>query len=583
MLLLRAGAAAFVIAICCALLGWTELALLYADPYTAERDISTNVGIDQLTFFGISLNKLVFDVQGYTNTSLPTIEYFLNMKYGLFMLDLYWNHFTQKWQLCPGPIPANETADLAQNVEVFWNNNTYTCLPGFTVTDVFHCVESYLASTNVLLDADVVQFALNLKSIYLEEKVVYLNGTQSSRNATKTVVDTTPDAYKAYGQDYLSLGNSTLKDSLGAVESYMFTPTDLLLIQLTESVQYPTQYTYLFSLYKRVFPFVLSNAIHNSSTGYNVSSEDQNTIFFPSVDFAPWVALHGHSSLAQNISRTLNGSNSAIFEDWKLNTHFRMVIDNDDSPLTNKTASMYLQSGFSVILNSSNAGYDSEQDILDMANAYTPAAFWSWAPGLFHEDLLYNSTASYAKHYEENEDWYAEGSQTAYLCVSVTKNGWALQNCYDKIRGACQNTLDPFSWVLTEDIGSYVDWTTQSGCPEGFSVSIPLLSLEQFSLLSHLVSHNVLYPVWVDMNDITVPGCYVSGGPYALCPYQEAITTRTFVKSLAPSSLVALFLIILIFCERIFLKTPIHTNRKRHWKRKIADYYKENDYEGVPL
>ncbi|KAM9890870.1 hypothetical protein OXX79_011125, partial [Metschnikowia pulcherrima] len=263
MLLLRAGAAAFVIAICCASLGWTELASLYADPYTAERDISTNVGIDQLTFFGISLNKLVFDVQGYTNTSLPTIEYFLNMKYGLFMLDLYWNHFTQKWQLCPGPIPANETADLAQNVEVSWNNNTYTCSPGFTVTDVFHRVESYLASTNVLLDADVVQFALNLRSIYSEERVIYSNGTQSSRNATKTVVDTTPDAYKAYGQDYLSLGNSTLKDSLGAVESYMFTPTDLQSIQSTETVQYPTQYTYLFSLYKRVFPFVLSNAIHN--------------------------------------------------------------------------------------------------------------------------------------------------------------------------------------------------------------------------------------------------------------------------------------------------------------------------------
>ncbi|OBA24258.1 hypothetical protein METBIDRAFT_10412 [Metschnikowia bicuspidata var. bicuspidata NRRL YB-4993] len=596
MLLLPAGAAVFLFQICCAnLLSWSDLALLCADLYTAQRDISNNDTIDQLTFFGVSLNRVVFDIEGYSNTSLSTVKSYLDMKYSLFMVDLYWNHFTQNWQLCPAPIPANETIDLSKTVEVLWNNETYNCMPGFSVTDLFQQVNSYLFETNVRLEANVVQFAFNLRSIYHEVMdTTPSNSTLNITNTAGTSHDLVPAPYRSYSLDYLSVGSSTLKDSLSAVKSYIFSPLDLQLWDLRQSpsgdsVRYPTQDAYLFSLYKRVFPFVLSNTLHNSSTGYNISSSDTDTIFFPDeYYFLPWVETLENGLLAQNISDTLENSQPSDFCNWGRESHFRFVVDDEMTPFTNQTVNAYLESGFSAILNSSNVSAmeaDAQEKTLQIANSYTPVSFWSWASDQFYDSKTYNETNSDQKYYQNDDVWYIRlTSQTAYLCVSITTDGWAVQNCYDKMRGVCQNDSDPYSWELTSEIKTYIDWLDEDEiCPEGFSAGIPHLSLEQFSLRSVLVSKNVLHPVWIDLNDITVSGCYVLGGPYALCPYQEVLSTRNFVKSLAPSSVIALFFIFLIFCERILIKTPIHTNRKRYWKRKIADYYKDNDYEGVPL
>lgn len=593
MLLLRVGGIALIINVCLATMSsWATLAQQYVGPYIAERDISTNNPIDQLTYFGVSLNRVIFDVVGYSNTSLPLFQSLLNLKYSLFMVDLYWNHFTQKWQLCPAPIPANQTLDLSHMVQVLWNNQVYQCLPGFAVSDVFQYLNTYLSSTNVRLLANMVQFAFNLKSIYHEERVVLSNSSFYGVNISSTPHDLVPDAYKSYGPEYLSIGNSTLKDSLHPVDPSLFTPLDLQLWNTQQNNaagpwRYPTQDTYLFSLYKRVFPFVLSNQIHNSSTGYNISTADADTFFIPGQSsFEPWVESYGNKAFVQNISSMLNETHPSTYKSWAANTHFRLLVDDDTVPFTNETVSLYLRSGFSTILNSSNTltKLNNQNAVFQVANNYTPVSFWSWAPGQFCGDQAVNLSTIHLKLDQNNDTWYvAANSHTAYLCVSVTRDGWALQNCYDKIRGVCQNNTNPYSWRLTDSIYSYLDWTNNLSCPQGYKVGVPHLSLEQFSLMSLLVTKNVLYPVWIDMNDITVPGCYVLGGPYALCPYQEAITTKNFFKSLAPSLLVALVLIVLIFCERFCVKTPIHTNRKRHWKRQIEEYYKDNDYEGVPL
>lgn len=184
-------------------------------------------------------------------------------------------------------------------------------------------------------------------------------------------------------------------------------------------------------------------------------------------------------------------------------------------------------------------------------------------------------------HTRETNDTDTFGLASAYRCASMTAIGWSLSNCYDKHSLACQNDADPFDWRFLKSKISYFDSIDDSPCPDNYSFSVPLLGVEQLALAASMI-HSEINETWIDMNDITVPGCFVSGGPYAACPYRHAVTTSKIITRAAPSIIVAVLVLVLMLFERFFLMKPIHANRNRHWKRVLSSYYKENDFEGVP-
>lgn len=184
-------------------------------------------------------------------------------------------------------------------------------------------------------------------------------------------------------------------------------------------------------------------------------------------------------------------------------------------------------------------------------------------------------------HTRDTNDSDTFGLASAYRCASTTAQGWSLSNCYDKHTLACQNDVDPFDWRFLKSRVSYFDSIDDSPCPDNYSFSAPLLGVEQLALAASMI-HSEINETWIDINDITVPGCFVSGGPYAACPYRHAVTTSKIITRAAPSIIVAVLVLVLMLFERFFLMKPIHGNRNRHWKRVLSNYYKENDFEGVP-
>lgn len=600
---------AYLISVVFAYENWPSLETNQDDAFRTQRDVAENIPLDQLGHFGASLNQLVFEPLGYNSAALSKIQSLLDVKSSAILVDLYWNEFTQVWQLCPAPFPNNLTSNLTATVDVKWNGKTYQCEPGLSVTDLMNTIYQYLRSSNIKLNANIVLVLLNLKSIYYEHPVT-VHSNRTTNSTTTSLVDSVPTDYDSYDYYYLIVGNSTLDVSVSALSSYLFTPGNL--DSFSESLlkenytnfyssQYPTLYDFLFNLYKRIMVSVYSENIHNSSRGYNFTKSDESTIFFRNLTrFDPTYVVASNTSLLETCaSRRDSSYDSSLFADIVELSHFRYVVDDNNTPFTNSSLHDWSKCGYSPILNASYSAYrasiaeksndTSEQPGAIMSN-FIPLQYWSWAkdqPVITSDDLSPLSSATVKRDDDDTQGKDGENqilskTQVANKCVTLSSEGWAVSNCYDKYWVACKNNSDPFDWKLLRELTTYLDLKDDDKCGDNYSLSLPKLSAEQNALLSFLNSKGILAPVWIDLNDITITGCFVSGGPYAECPYKKVVTTLNLIRRIAPSVVVAFIIILLVFYEKFVLLVPVHTNRKRYWKRTITQYYKENEYEGVP-
>lgn len=580
---------------------WPYLSEQQDDALRTQRDMAEDIPLDQLSFSGVSLNQLVFDPLGYNSDALNQVLSLLNVKTGALMLDLYWNEFTQTWQLCPAPFPNNLTKNLTNTVDVTWNGKTYQCQPGLTPTDLVSTISQYFRSSNVKVNANIMLVLLNLKSIYYEPERTATNKTY---NYTSTVADTVPTGYESPDASYLLVGNSTLAQSISGLGSWLFSPLDLVTFSQSSptgnytnyySSEYPTQNDFLFNLFKRTMVTVVNNNIHTSNKGYNISTADSDMIFIPdSAQFEPTFVNASNSTLLNTCSKRRHSSfNSSLFSVVVGESRFRTVVDSETSPFTNETLHQWAQCGFNTILNASYSAYspqfgvkanDTANQLGAIVSNFTPIQYWSWAPNEPNTSLENSTSAlsdSDGSDSEDNPYEITSTTQVAYKCIAMEPGGWSVKNCYDKYRVACQNESDPFDWALLSSLATYFDLTSDSRCPDRYVFNLPQLSVEQAALTTFLNSKNILAPVWIDVNDITVAGCFVTGGPYAECPYTKIVTTLNLIRQIAPSIVVAFVILLLIFYEKFVLMVPIHTNRKHHWKRALNQYYK-NEYEGVP-
>lgn len=582
---------------------WPELSQNQDDALRTQRDVADDIPLDQLSYFGASLNQLIFDPLGYNSAALSLVLSLLEVKVGALLLDLYWNEFTQTWQLCPAPFPNNLTTYLTDTVEVSWNGQTYRCEPGLSPTDLMATIALYLRSSNTNLDVNIVLVLLNLKSIFYEPLVAQTNLTS---NATSTLTSSVPSGYESYNDAYLLVGNSSLAQSVSRLGSFLFTPQELETFAASGasgnysdyySSQYPTLYNFLFNLFKRTMVYVLSNDLNQSQTGYNITEADTAAIFFPNYEnFDPtFVSSTETSILDLCSSRKSSGYNTSVYTNEVARSHFRTVFDDRKFPFTNSSLHQWAECGYSPILNATYSEYaqfltikanDTLREVGAVINNYIPNQYWSWAENQ-PDSLLENSTTSQSPQNiskRESTDVFQSlsDSQFAYKCVAITTEGWTVKNCYDKYRVACQNKTNPFDWTILSSLAPYFDLINDNRCPTNFTFSLPQLSVEQMALITFLNSKNILTPVWIDLNDITISGCFVSGGPYAECPYKKIVTTLNLIRRIAPSIVMAFVIVLLIFYERFLMVVPVHTNRKRHWKRVINQYNKENEYEGVP-
>ncbi|RCK57763.1 Maintenance of telomere capping protein 6 [Candida viswanathii] len=566
---------------------WPSLNFTLEMATRSQRDIAKPLPLTQGTHVGIALSAL-FRNNDYTVDALSPLYDLLSGGNEALMIDLYWNEFTSQWQLCPAPFPSNLTYNPNDVIDLLWDDQDYKCLPGLSTENIMNIVNSYIRDTNTNIAANYLQILFNLKSIHYEKS----NRTIDLENM-----------YKPSSLNPMNIGNSTLNNTVASLGSFIFSPTVLEQYQeetqngtqegdggdsvnSTQAISYfynrsdivvPSLETVLLVEYKRVLVHVVSNELVNSTRVYQFSDNDKNLIFFDNV--IPSYVDRTSSGAAREHCQSLitsygvNGVNVERFNNLSLTTELRYIVDNDETPFTVDTFSSYIRCGYSAIFNATyGLGSNStDEDLLDVVNEFVPHSFWSWAPS---QPANINDTRRGSDNEtEENRDG------GAFRCVVLTEVGWTVSNCYDKEVVACQNASSRNEWVLDNRTkSSYFD----ADCGDGLVFGVPRLALEMLSLVMTVRERNVSFPIWIDVNDLTVDGCYVSGGPYAQCPYQRTISTNKFIRTVAPPVVVAVVVLVLILIEKIFRSNPIQTNRKRYWKKAIQEYYNKNDFEGVP-
>ncbi|CAI5758564.1 unnamed protein product [Candida verbasci] len=540
----------------------------------SQRDISRPIPIDQISAAGLSLTALFEDV-GYSLEALKDLTDLLNAGVRILMMDLYWNEFSFKWQLCPSPFPTNMTYNINEINNFNWNGKVYNCQPSLTTENIMSIISNYLQQTNTNVEASFLHILLNLKSI---------NYQNNQTDIRQIYTNPTTDA----------IGNSTLNDTVASINSYIFTPQvlDAYKIELDSTHEFrsfynqsdlimPSLQTVLLNEYKRLLVNVISNDLTTSPNSYNISQQDEDIIFFNNTLFtsirSTWNQV---STECENLLNAYdsNGVDVSLFNNISLSTHFRYIIDNNENPFTYTNLQRYIRCGLSPIFNASEYKVNNSPHLnaTEIFESFIPYAFWSWSPG---QPLPPNNDTSSNHTFENNR----EDTNIAYKCGLLTDDGWKVGNCYQRYQIVCQNETSPHEWDIPKDVKkNYFDIDKDDDCPDGYKFSIPRSNVEMLSLINTIKSQNIEYPVWIDINDITVTDCFVTGGPYAQCPYQKTVTTKKFVRMIAPSSVVVVVLLILVVMEKTLRTNPIQSNRKRYWKKALNDYYKQNDYEGVP-
>ncbi|KAI5948692.1 MTC6 [Candida theae] len=535
-----------------------------------QRDISRPVPLDQLAVTGMSLTNMFLN-DDYSSDGISSLRDLLDSGMQAIMVDLYWNEFTSVWQLCPAPFPQNVTHNPTDKVNVTWNNVTYTCQVGFTTDNIMSIIKSYLDASNTDFEANFLHLLFNLKSIHYDKS----NLTTSLENIYR------PNSHSNI------VGNSTLNATISPIASYIFTPQVLQDYRsqiLSSSSSYasfynqssldmPTLETVLFSQYKRMLVNVLSDELVPSPRVYSITDTDREYIFFNTTLPTSIRTARDAEPYCQNLL-SLN-HNLSTYNNLSLATLFDYVVDSGDDQFSPNKVQSFLRCGLLPIFNGTSykIGDQGVSEVEDLFETFTPYLFWSWRAG--EPRLWTNSTKDLST--DDNLD-----SGASYRCVVLTADGWKVDDCYQKYQIACQNKTEPNDWCIPRDVEQTYFDVNRGHCPDGFNFSLPRSSTEMLALMTAVKNQHAEYPIWIDLNDITIPDCFVSGGPYAQCPYQKTVTTTKFVRMIAPASVVCIIVLIAVLLEKLLRTNHIQSNRKRYWKKALAEYYSKNDYEGVP-
>lgn len=573
-----------------ALENWPNLQFETEVAIRTQRDISYPVPIDQATHFGVSLSRLLFDPHGYVESASSLVRTLLNVGVKILTIDLYWNQYTSKWQLCPAPYPTNSSSDIDQIRTVYWNNKNYTCQPSFSVNHILSKVVDFFDATNTNMNANYVQILLRLNGLYATP-----SGPRSGYNSTRE----SSGSYYSENSEFGKLGNSTLSEIANNLGSHLFTPKDLDTYRDNQQDKpdlgrnfynqsgeaFPSLYDFIFTEIKRTTVTIIYDEVSQMNATYNVSKQDKENIFMNdesvninvlSLNDKPEVDL-----CLQNVFNLSTLIDSDIFDNISLTSHYRYVYDGVDGlKFNNLTFRGLIRCGYSPILNSSE--YQHLNDLGDIINTVIPISFWSWSD--LQQISLDNATDNDLQTSSLSTlDHDNDRTQEAFKCVVVTQQGWGIANCYERYQYACQHDDLPNEWMIKPEKKQYFQAYSKSSCPENYSLGTPRLSIEMLALMYAVdISEDGNFPVWIDVNDITVTNCFVTGGPYADCPYQRTVSSRALAGLLAPSAVIAAFVLFLVFLENAIRSNPIQSNRKRFWKKRINEYYEKHDYDGVP-
>ncbi|KAK9495096.1 hypothetical protein V1508DRAFT_410885 [Lipomyces doorenjongii] len=577
-------------------LNWPNLT--FSDEYAirSQRDLTLNVSIDQLVNLAINLNSVLLEPLNYTSNTLSNFATIVRRGATRVFLDIYWNSRTRVWQLCPF-IPDNSSSainvtssDSNENAIFVYDGKAYTCDTTITFSKFLSDVlrNQWIYSTDDNLNAQTIVLTMNLRSA----KAAAIISIGHERSVTSKVNQATTNIPNLQSGSATSTANTAIvtdsdSDSLAvqiddALRKYVYTPAMLNLDRskaltwndtaassqgwpLLENVLLKDFYRVLFSFGDIEVPrseydtnldadYIFSNDdIPHSGTGVisytsNFSSSELDSMT------SPVCTLND----GNDISITSTGA--VVKPSWQI------ASDTSDNPFSAAAMLQYMKCGFSPVL---NATLSSPSDILQYVITGLESSRWSWMAGQPTEQLEPTPTNGATP--------ITGGSGDVRRCAALTKNGWAVENCYSKYNVACRVAKSPYNWTLSQKKVSYYD--SIGACTGNTILSLPRTALQNTMLQILRQSDVGSDPVWIDMNSIEVANCWVSGGPGASCNYNRS--PRESIAVIVPTiaAVVVAVLLALTLCSKLLGYKQVKARRKR---RRIVKKFGEMEYDGVP-
>jgi len=214
--------------------------------------------------------------------------------------------------------------------------------------------------------------------------------------------------------------------------------------------------------------------------------------------------------------------------------------------------------GISPLLNKSLAGVTADKNFLPYQE-YTLNSIWSWAAG-------------------QPENATMSGNERCATMNSSTGN-WQVASCgASYYSGSCRVNNRPYDWRISSPPTMY--YKVDEACPEGTNFDVPRTALENSYLLAAFRQSlgSGSYPngalLWVDLNDLDISTCWVTGSN-TTCPYQTEAPDGQARTLFAP--VVAGVIVLVLTILTILVKCAgARQNAKR--RRRGDDGW---DYEGI--
>lgn len=505
---------------------WPGMSHMMIAATRAERDVSYNVSIDQLTYKGAELTPLVFVKYGYTQEGISNAMNLLKSGFTSLGLDVYWNNKEQSWQLCPVVFPASSEPGTPVRLQRRLTTDIVTCDQNATVSYFMAALSNHVNLTDNNLDVDLISLKLNLRTV---ETPVQSNSTslkkrqfRESSSVTQLssgVLSSLAEATRSRSQEFSSssatfsstissnasrMANTTTESRTTSTESTttssatpstyttgpemlgnlvgssylgprLYTPKDL---NRDRDAEPPRTYDYQ-GLSNKGFPLahyillemkarvMVSVSDNDQPEGYGWGSVDQDVIFTKQALLGSSDPEKTNENIAyENLQECIN-LDPTFLQSINLTgaASWRTYSSSQRDPISNVSFQEFINCGLSPSINNTLPPGETLQGLMT-------ESLWSWAqdqPSKCHNE-------SVTRTQDRNT------GLVAWNCAVLMPDGWHVANCYDSHYPLCRQGELAYNWAVGTQKVNYFDTAQEKNiCPPGYTFSLPRTALQNIA------------------------------------------------------------------------------------------------------
>lgn len=527
---------------------------------------------------------------------------------------------------------------VVENGAVTVNNVTCSISPLIGFHDIINEMERYISATASDLTTSLIQLSLRLHSLNTQSvtssslpvKMPHVPDTERLSYIVDSNVKSrlyTPGDLSQDRAESLTYGvNGIFSDVVsGFLKVYQFLLVDSkrLIVNFSNISMLPPDMTtypasYLNKDYTYFFETVYEVSVIDTTPKTNYSSYYNPYLTLDVVNtdqFSPPNCTNQTISDFRNNLKAGHGnlSQSMVDQMCLSDPMFNVAVrDTLENPFDTQSIQQYIECGFLPILSSP---VNDLNFLVSLANE----AVWSWTydqpsipdsvPNINDSDdgAGLGAHGSFENILKSNAQIESNGSQvvdtnlrSAWRCAVLDEEGWRAANCFDNYPVLCapqeaapelighplqegdnNEEREILSEIYSWSFGTNTSYFGAPGaCPNSDVFSIPRTSLQDTSVrLSLKANGSIPFPLWIDINSIDVKDCWVSGGPYARCPYTTSSWTQGKIVPISVVSAVTFILLIVVFLISLD-KIPVRHSEGKF--KKIIAMFEQNQYQGVP-